>query len=216
VTVPEPMYQALLIESRKIGTFGHGFTYSGTPVAAAVALKALEIYARDRLVESGRAKDPAVSGAAPWRWGSMLWSERRGVSASSAPSSWSRTRRPSARFDPTAAVAPRAVRFAEEEGLIVRSLAGDAVSICPPLVISPAEIDELFDRLGRALDAPWIGCGASTCRKREPDQTGSNESGAGNRRRLNPTGGFAPQRSTRRHPQCEFSTTTGVPTLTRL
>ena len=61
-------------------------------------------------------------------------------------------------FDPKAAVAPRAVRFAEEEGLIVRSLAGDAVSVCPPLVITPAEIDELFDRLGRALDRTldWV------------------------------------------------------------
>jgi len=38
VTVPEVMYQALLDESRKIGVFGHGFTYSGHPVAAAVAL----------------------------------------------------------------------------------------------------------------------------------------------------------------------------------
>jgi 4-aminobutyrate--pyruvate transaminase len=44
------------------------------------------------------------------------------------------------------------VRCAEQEGLIVRFLAGDTVSICPPLIIAPAEIDELFDRLGRALD----------------------------------------------------------------
>jgi len=36
--------------------------------------------------------------------------------------------------------------------LIVRSVAGDVVSICPPLVITAEEIDELFDRLGRALD----------------------------------------------------------------
>ena len=65
------------------------------------------------------------------------------------------TKRP---FDPKAGVAPRAVRFAEEEGLIVRFLAGDAVSLCPPLVITPAEIDELFDRLGRALDRTldWV------------------------------------------------------------
>ena len=27
----------------------------------------------------------------------------------------------------------------------------DIVSICPPLIISPSEIDELFDRLARAL-----------------------------------------------------------------
>ena len=50
VMVPEMMYEALLTESRKIGTFGHGFTYSGHPVAAAVALKTLEIYARDRII----------------------------------------------------------------------------------------------------------------------------------------------------------------------
>src|SRR5581483_10339021 len=51
LTVPETMYQAMLDESRKIGTFGHGFTYSGHPVAAAVALKTLEIYERDRIIE---------------------------------------------------------------------------------------------------------------------------------------------------------------------
>ena len=31
-------------------------------------------------------------------------------------------------------------------------LAGDVLSICPPLVITPAELDEMFDRLARALD----------------------------------------------------------------
>src|SRR6202161_4043939 len=49
VMIQEPMYQALLAESQKIGVFGHGFTYGGHPVSAAVALKALEIYARDRI-----------------------------------------------------------------------------------------------------------------------------------------------------------------------
>src|SRR5215471_5508402 len=58
VLVPERMYEALLIESRKIGTFGHGFTYSGHPVAAAVAVKALDIYARERVVELAAAKAP--------------------------------------------------------------------------------------------------------------------------------------------------------------
>src|SRR5690242_20248378 len=48
VTVPGTMYDTLVDQSRKLGTFGHGFTYGGHPVAAAVALKTLEIYARDR------------------------------------------------------------------------------------------------------------------------------------------------------------------------
>ena len=50
VMIPEKMYQAMLDESRKIGTFGHGFTYSAHPVAAAVAVKTLEIYERDNIV----------------------------------------------------------------------------------------------------------------------------------------------------------------------
>ena len=58
VMVPEVMYQALLIESRKIGVFGHGFTYGGHPVSAAVALKAIEIYARDRIIENAAARAP--------------------------------------------------------------------------------------------------------------------------------------------------------------
>src|SRR5262249_23778310 len=55
-------------------------------------------------------------------------------------------------FDPKAGVGPRAVRYAEEEGLIVRFLLGDVMSICPPLIVTSAEIAELFDRLGRAVD----------------------------------------------------------------
>ena len=45
----------------------------------------------------------------------------------------------------------RLARFAQEEGLIVRAM-GDAVALCPPLVITPEELDELFARLERALD----------------------------------------------------------------
>jgi 4-aminobutyrate--pyruvate transaminase len=60
-----------------------------------------------------------------------------------------RSKRP---FDAKSGVGPRAAAFCEAEGLLLRSLAGDTLSLCPPLVITPSEIDELFDRLRRALD----------------------------------------------------------------
>ena len=44
VMVNEPVFQALAQESHAIGTFGHGFTYSGHPVPAAVAIETLKIY----------------------------------------------------------------------------------------------------------------------------------------------------------------------------
>src|SRR5205085_10861511 len=55
-------------------------------------------------------------------------------------------------FELKAGVSAQAVRFAQQEGLILRFLAGDVISICPPLIIAPDEIDELFARLVRALD----------------------------------------------------------------
>ena len=44
VMVNDRVFQGLADESNKIGTFGHGFTYSGHPVPAAVAIETLKIY----------------------------------------------------------------------------------------------------------------------------------------------------------------------------
>jgi 4-aminobutyrate--pyruvate transaminase len=157
LTVPEPMYQALLDESRKIGAFGHGFTYSGHPVAAAVALKALEIYARDRLVEAAASKARQFQARLRALGEHALVGEARGYGLIGAVELVA-DKASKRSFEPKAGVAPRAVRFAEQEGLIVRFLTGDAVSICPPLIITAEEIDELFDRLTRALDRTldWV------------------------------------------------------------
>jgi len=145
------MYEAMLEESRKIGIFGHGFTYSGHPVAAAVAIKALDIYARDRIAEDVARKAPHFQARLLALGDHPLAGEARGLGLVGGVELVADKRSKRA-FDPKAAVGPQAVRFAQEEGLIVRYLVGDVVSICPPLIITPAEIDELFDRLGRALD----------------------------------------------------------------
>jgi 4-aminobutyrate--pyruvate transaminase len=55
-------------------------------------------------------------------------------------------------FDPKKGVGLQVVRNAEAEGLIVRFIPGDIITLCPPMIIQPAEIDELFDKLTRALD----------------------------------------------------------------
>ena len=81
VMIPESMYQALLVESKKIGVFGHGFTYGGHPVSAAVALKAIEIYARDHIVEKAAERAIAIPGQAQGGSASIPWSARRAGSA---------------------------------------------------------------------------------------------------------------------------------------
>jgi 4-aminobutyrate---pyruvate transaminase len=151
LTVPEAMYQAMLDESRKIGTFGHGFTYSGHPVAAAVALKTLEIYARERIAEQAARKAPQFLARLTALGEHPLVGEARGLGLVGAIELVA-DKAAKRSFEAKAGVGPRAVRFAEEEGLIVRFIAGDVISICPPIIIAPDEIDALFDRLGRALD----------------------------------------------------------------
>jgi 4-aminobutyrate--pyruvate transaminase len=151
VTVPQPMYEAMLGESRKIGMFAHGFTYSGHPVASAVAVKAIEIYARDKIADAVARKAPQFQARLRALGDHPLVGEARGLGLVGGIELVA-DKRSKRSFDANAAVAPQVVQLAQEEGLIVRYLAGDVVSICPPLIIAPTEIDELFDRLVRALD----------------------------------------------------------------
>jgi 4-aminobutyrate--pyruvate transaminase len=157
VMIDEGIYEALLTESGKIGTFGHGFTYSGHPVGAAVGVKTLEIYARDRIIEKAAAKSPQFQKRLRAFADHPLVGEARGVGLVGALElvADKATKR---NFAPKQAVGARVLKFCEAEGLLVRAVANDSVCVCPPLVITPAEIDDLFDRLGRALDAAeaWV------------------------------------------------------------
>jgi 4-aminobutyrate---pyruvate transaminase len=151
VMLPEVMYQALLSESRKLGGFHHGFTYSGHPVAAAVAVKTLEIYARDKVFDRAAARIPQLQQHLKKLGEHPLVGEARGMGLMGGLELVADKRSKRA-FDPKQGVAARCVRLAEEEGLIVRAVVGDTVTVCPPLIISADEIDDLFARLARALD----------------------------------------------------------------
>jgi 4-aminobutyrate---pyruvate transaminase len=157
VMMPETMYQALLAESRKIGVFGHGFTYGGHPVSAAVALKAIEIYLRDRIVDKAGARAGQFQARLAALNAHPLVGEARGLGMIGGVElvADKKSKRP---FAAAHGVGARAVAFAEAEGLIVRSVIGDVLTLCPPLIISAAEVDELFDRLSRALDRTldWV------------------------------------------------------------
>jgi 4-aminobutyrate--pyruvate transaminase len=157
VMIPDAMYQALLAESKKIGVFGHGFTYGGHPVSAAVALKAIEIYTRDRIFQRAAERAPQFQARLAALNAHPLVGEARGLGLIGGVElvADKASRRS---FTPAHGVGSCAVRFAEQEGLIVRSVLGDVLTLCPPLIISAAEIDEMYDRLSRALDKTfeWV------------------------------------------------------------
>src|SRR5258708_28074506 len=128
------MYEARLDESRNIGAFGHGFTYSGHPVAAAVALKTLEIFARDRIVDKVVALIPQFRDGLNRLSQHPLVGEARGLGLMGGVElvADKRTRRA---FDPKLGVAMQCVAAPQAEGLLVPALAGRPISVCPPLLM---------------------------------------------------------------------------------
>lgn len=157
ISIDEPLYKALVTQSAKLGTFGHGTTYSGHPVACAVALKTIEIYKRDRIIEGVAEKAPHFQARLSALADHPIVGEARGIGLIGGLEIVA-DKRSKRQYEPKAGVSARCVAFAQAEGLIVRFLAGDRVAVCPPLVISREEIDTLFDRLTRALDRTeaWI------------------------------------------------------------
>ena len=137
-------------ESRRIGTLAHGYTYGGHPVTAAVALKTLEIYQTRDVVGHVRHVEPVFLKRLALLADHPLVGEAKSVGLI-AGIELVADKATKQNFDPAKGMAFKLSVFAEQEGLIVRPLPSDRIALCPPLIISEAEIGELFDRLERAL-----------------------------------------------------------------
>jgi 4-aminobutyrate---pyruvate transaminase len=148
--VSEPIFEAMLAESRKLGTFGHGFTYAGHPVSAAVAIETLKIYEERDIVGHVRSIAPHFQARLKAFAEHPLVGEARGVGLVGALE-FVRDKATKAPFDPAGTVGPAVQAAVLEEGVILRAIR-DAIAICPPLIITEAQIDTLFDALGRGLD----------------------------------------------------------------
>ncbi|HET6236647.1 MAG TPA: aspartate aminotransferase family protein [Acetobacteraceae bacterium] len=152
VMVNDRVFQALSDESNKIGTFGHGFTYSGHPVPAAVAIETLKIYDETDIGGHVREVGPHLQAELRRRFaGHELVGEVRGVGLIAAVELVA-DKAAHKNFEPAAKVGPRLVKLMEEHGVIGRTVVNDALCFSPPLIISKAEIDEMLDRTEKALD----------------------------------------------------------------
>lgn len=156
ITVEEDLYQAMLAESEKIGVFGHGYTYTAHPVGCAVALKAIEIYERDRIVDHVRRVAMVFEARLRKLADHPLVGEVRskGLIGAIEMVADKATKRP---FDPKRLVGLTAVGALQNNGLITRAL-GDAIALCPPLIITEDEAHEMFDIVERSLDETevWV------------------------------------------------------------
>ncbi len=156
VLISDEIYQGVADNTAKIGTFGHGFTYSGHPVPAAVALETLKIYEERNIVEHVRRVGPRLQEGLRRFAGHPLVGEVRGVGLIGAVEVVAdpATRAP---FEPPGKVGGYLAERTQAHGAIVRNLI-DSVAFCPPLIITEEEIDALLGCFGRALDdtLAWV------------------------------------------------------------
>jgi len=156
VLFSEEIYAAVADNTHEIGNFGHGYTASGHPVATAVALVNIAIIEERDLI--GNAARLAV----PFQSGLRAFGEMRHVGEVRGAGmicgielvADKATRRP---FDAKSRVGIHAANIAAEEGLITRAL-GDTLALCPPLIVSADEVEQIIVRMGRTLERThdWI------------------------------------------------------------
>lgn len=148
--ISEKLYKTVRDNSAKLGVFAHGYTYSGHPVCATAALEALRIYEERKIVDHVQSVTPALIARGQKFADHPLVGEVRakGLLVALEMVKNKDTKEP---FAPSEGVGIQIQDSAQEEGLIVRAL-GDTIAISPPLVITEDEINDLFDRLTRAVD----------------------------------------------------------------
>jgi len=152
--VSAKLYEIILAQSDKLGIFGHGYTYSSHPVPAAVALETLKLYDELDILAQVRRVGPRMQAGIRSFADHALIGEARGIGLIGAVEIV-RDKATKESFDPKAAVAAFLVRRAQHHGVILRSMPGDIVAFCPPLIIGEAEIDEMMAGFGKALDDTW-------------------------------------------------------------
>jgi 4-aminobutyrate--pyruvate transaminase len=152
VMVNQKVFDALAQESHTIGTFGHGFTYSGHPVAAAVAIETLKIYDESNMGAHIAEVGPHLQKELRRRFADHpMVGEVRGTGLIAAVELVA-DKAAHGNFPPAAKIGGRMTKLCEENGVIARSVMNDTICFSPPLIITTEEIDEMLGRMSKALD----------------------------------------------------------------
>jgi adenosylmethionine-8-amino-7-oxononanoate aminotransferase len=144
------IYEAMVEPSAQAGVFGHGYTYSGHPVGCAIALKVLQIYQRDNIFAHAATVGEYLQQRLRELQQHPLVGEVRGVGMIGALELVAD--KASGKAFTGGAVGAYAAKCAQDNGLIVRPVAGSSLALCPPLILTLDQVDEIIDKLAPALD----------------------------------------------------------------
>ncbi len=135
--------------SEAVEEFPHGFTASGHPVGAAIALKAIDLIVDGGLMGRVRELTPRFeAGLAHLAEHANIGEARnKGLMGALEAVQDKATKTP---FPGDLSVSERIANTCTDHGLICRPL-GQAIVLCPPFIMTDAQMDEMFEKLGRAL-----------------------------------------------------------------
>jgi len=147
--IPGFMYEAMREPSNQLGIFGHGYTYTGHPVAAAAALKAIEIYQRENLFEHAAKMGDYMQSRLQEFSEHPLVGEVRGKGLIAAVELVANKERREGFAD--GKVGAMTKQFCQDQGLLIRAVSGNCLAFCPPLIINDEQIDEMIFMFEAAL-----------------------------------------------------------------
>ena len=153
VVVGEKVAEVLEQATDRLGAFSHGYTYSGHPLGAAAANAVLDIVEREDLPGNAARTGAHFQERLRETFADHpLVGEVRGVGLMAALE-FVADKAGKRRFDPALKVGARVSAAALEQGLIARAMPhGDILGFSPPLVLTPAEADEIVAIAKRAVD----------------------------------------------------------------
>jgi 4-aminobutyrate--pyruvate transaminase len=151
VLLSAKVHDAMLAYSQAHGVFAHGVTYAAHPVCAAVALETLKIYEDTDILAHVAKVSPLLQDGLRALAGHPLVGDVRGVGLIAAVETVA-DKASKTSFDPKLGVGAKLQAAVLRRNVILRGLRGDALAVCPPLIIEPAEIEELLAAVRGALD----------------------------------------------------------------
>jgi adenosylmethionine-8-amino-7-oxononanoate aminotransferase len=151
VLMSEKMYEGLADSPGQDAPIGHGFTYSGHPVSAAVGLEVLRLYTDGGILANGQAVAPRFAAGLARLSEHPLVGEARGRGLLGALELVA-DKTTKARFHTALKVPERLFDNGYANGVIFRSFSDGAIGLAPALCCSEGEMDEIFARIGKTLD----------------------------------------------------------------
>ncbi|MGI8316974.1 aspartate aminotransferase family protein [Halobacillus mangrovi] len=152
VIVSDAIHEVMKMKSK--GTLFHGFTYSGHPTAAAVALKNLDIIESEGLVEhSHRMGKKLLEGFRKLKDEINIVGDVRSVGLLGAVE-LVKNSETNEKFPSDWKVAPRVIEALHERGVICRAVTYEGIDIicfAPPLIINEEQIDQLLLKLKESI-----------------------------------------------------------------